>query len=112
MPLRDSKEGWLDKVKGSSSLEIGQVVKSKSGRDKDRIFLVFEILDSDYVTIVNGSLRGVERPKKKKIKHLMKYKAVHPDFYKPEETVRENNERIREYLMPYERKDHDQKRRN
>ncbi|EFI41396.1 MULTISPECIES: KOW domain-containing protein [Peptoniphilus] len=54
-------------------IEVGQVVKSKSGRDAGLIFLVYEILDDSYVYIVNGSNRKLNNPKKKKIKHLIKY---------------------------------------
>ena len=50
---------------------LGAVVKSKSGRDKDRYFLVVGIIDSEYVYISDGSLRKVDKPKKKKIKHLV-----------------------------------------
>lgn len=46
------------------------LVVSVSGRDKNRIFMVVEVLDSDYVRIADGALRKLEKPKKKKIKHL------------------------------------------
>ncbi|MCI5674692.1 MAG: KOW domain-containing RNA-binding protein [Ezakiella sp.] len=48
----------------------GQIVRSKAGRDKFRYFVIYEVLDDDYVTIVDGDLRKVDRPKKKKIRHL------------------------------------------
>lgn len=49
---------------------IGKVVYSKSGRDKDRLFIILGIINDDYVYISDGDLRPVEKPKKKKIKHL------------------------------------------
>ena len=52
--------------------QIADLVKSLSGRDKNRIFMVMEVLDSNYVLIADGSLRKLETPKKKKIKHLEK----------------------------------------
>lgn len=49
---------------------LGRVVFSKTGRDMGRKFIVVDILDEDYVLISDGDLRKVEKPKKKKIKHL------------------------------------------
>ena len=46
------------------------LVVSVSGRDKNRIFMIVDILDSEYVLIADGALRKLEKPKKKKIKHL------------------------------------------
>lgn len=59
-----------------TDLDIGQIVKSKSGRDAGRIFVVFGKADSNHVLIVDGSLRRVDKPKKKKIKHLAKLNLV------------------------------------
>lgn len=50
--------------------ETGDLVISKSGRDKGRTFLVVSVTDEAYVYIADGSLRKLEKPKKKKIKHL------------------------------------------
>ena len=52
--------------------QIADLVISVSGRDKNRVFMVTEILDSNYVLIADGMLRKLEKPKKKKIKHLEK----------------------------------------
>lgn len=49
---------------------IGKVVYSKAGRDKDRLFVIVAKLNEEYVYISDGSLRIIENPKKKKIKHL------------------------------------------
>lgn len=53
----------------------GQIVKSKAGRDAGRHFVIFEVLDEDYVQIVDGDLRKVEKPKKKKRRHLAMTRA-------------------------------------
>ena len=50
--------------------KIGDLVLSKSGRDNGRYFVVVGIIDEAYVYIADGSLRKLENPKKKKIKHL------------------------------------------
>lgn len=49
---------------------LGSVVYSKSGRDSGSYYVVTEIVDNDYVKIVDGVIRKIEKPKLKKIKHL------------------------------------------
>lgn len=56
----------------SQELQIGQFVKSKAGRDKGNVLIVFGIVDEQYVLVVDGDLRKLEKPKKKKVKHLSK----------------------------------------
>ncbi|MDU1414758.1 MAG: KOW domain-containing RNA-binding protein [Clostridium sp.] len=50
---------------------LGKVVHSKAGRDKDKYFIIVSIIDEKYVYISDGDLRKIEKPKKKKIKHLV-----------------------------------------
>lgn len=50
---------------------LGKVVQSKSGRDKEQNFIIVEVIDSNYVYISDGDLRKIEKPKKKKLKHLI-----------------------------------------
>lgn len=49
---------------------IGRYVRSKAGRDKDRILIIIGILDSQHVLVADGMVRTVSNPKKKKLKHL------------------------------------------
>ncbi|MBF4695824.1 KOW domain-containing RNA-binding protein [Fusibacter ferrireducens] len=67
-------------LNSSKELEIGQFVKSKAGRDKDRIFIVIEIVDEQFVKIADGDIRKLEKPKMKKIKHLIKLKFFSEDL--------------------------------
>lgn len=53
-----------------SELSIGAVVLSKMGRDQGRYFLVVSVVNDDYVTIADGELRKIAKPKLKKKKHL------------------------------------------
>ena len=48
----------------------GDIVLSKAGRDKDKHFVVLEVIDETFVSIADGKLRRVDNPKKKKCKHL------------------------------------------
>ncbi len=51
------------------SYELGQIVRSKAGRDKDELFIVIELCD-EYLNLVNGQSRRFESHKKKKKKHV------------------------------------------
>ncbi|MBR2571564.1 MAG: KOW domain-containing RNA-binding protein [Clostridia bacterium] len=51
-------------------LTCGRVARSMAGRDRGRLFAVSEEIDDDFVLAVNGGLRTLERPKKKRRKHL------------------------------------------
>ena len=86
----------------TDDLEIGQIVKSKSGRDKGRLFLVYEIVDQDYVKLVDGDLRKLENPKLKKVKHISPYKTVVAEIKEMlDSNVELNNSQIRRILEPY-----------
>lgn len=50
----------------------GEIVYSKAGRDKEKPFVVLSVLDSQYAMLADGRIRKVDKPKKKKIKHLLK----------------------------------------
>lgn len=50
-------------------LEIGTVVKSLKGRDKNKYFCVVD-KDGEYVILCDGKLRKLENPKRKKLKHI------------------------------------------
>lgn len=48
----------------------GDIVISKAGRDKDKHFVVLSVIDEQFVSLADGSLRRVDNPKRKKWKHL------------------------------------------
>lgn len=51
-------------------LHAGDIVISMAGRDKGRPFVVMQVVDGQYVLLCDGDLRKVDKPKRKKIKHL------------------------------------------
>lgn len=53
------------------SVTLGQIVISRAGRDSGKTFVVIKVIDDMYVQISDGDLRRIEKPKKKKIKHLV-----------------------------------------
>ncbi|GAA0127326.1 MULTISPECIES: KOW domain-containing RNA-binding protein [Clostridium] len=79
---------------------LGKVVHSKSGRDRNRYFIIVGILNEDYVYISDGDLRRIEKPKKKKIKHLIFTDIIAQDI---KELITNNkkvsNSMIRKFLQ-------------
>jgi ribosomal protein L14E/L6E/L27E len=60
----------------TSEIVPGQLVISKAGRDHGRHFVVYQIVDTHFVLLVDGDLRKVENPKMKKLKHVQKTNRV------------------------------------
>ncbi len=51
-------------------MKLGAYVCATRGRDAKKCFLVVGIVDEAYVLISDGRSRKLEKPKRKKIKHL------------------------------------------
>ena len=49
--------------------EIGMLAKSKAGHDKGHVYIIVET-DSTCVYLVDGKIRTLDKPKKKKKKHV------------------------------------------
>ena len=49
--------------------EVGMLARSKAGHDKGHVYVIFEV-DEAYVCLVDGSIRTIDKPKKKKKKHV------------------------------------------
>lgn len=52
-------------------IQIGQIVQSIQGRDQGRLMVIIDIIDDAYALLVDGSLRRLDKPKKKKVKHFV-----------------------------------------
>lgn len=86
----------------TSDIHLGQVVRSKAGRDKRKVFIVLNVIDDEYVLIADGDYRRVDNPKKKKIKHLIVYKTIIEDLNeKLRDQQKINNAYIRKALDPF-----------
>ncbi len=80
--------------------EVGRLVYSKAGRDKNRYFVIVEIIDADYVLIADGSLRKLEKLKKKKLKHIqLLSKIVEPVKEKLEKGEKLTNKQLRRFIQ-------------
>jgi len=49
---------------------LGSIVVSIAGRDKGKLLVIVGIVDEAFVLVADGDLRKVEKPKKKKLKHI------------------------------------------
>ncbi|KNF08042.1 LSU ribosomal protein L14E [Gottschalkia purinilytica] len=86
----------------TNDINIGQVVRSKAGRDKGKVFIINSIIDEQYVSIVDGKYRKLSNPKKKKIRHLVIYNSILKDFKdKLENNEKINNAYVRKILEPF-----------
>ena len=48
----------------------GMAVISKQGRDKDKAYVIISALEKDFALVSDGNVRPLDKPKKKRIKHL------------------------------------------
>ncbi|MCH5161713.1 MAG: hypothetical protein J1G04_06755 [Clostridiales bacterium] len=53
-----------------STIEIGDIVISRAGHDKDKAFVVVSVVSDSFVLIADGESRKVESPKLKRQRHL------------------------------------------
>ena len=52
-----------------NNVKRGMLAKSKAGHDKGNIYVIYDV-DDTYVYLIDGKIRKIENPKKKKIKHV------------------------------------------
>ena len=57
-------------MKKERPITPGCVVRSKAGRDEGRRFIVLSLDGEEFAYIADGDLRKVEKPKRKRVKHL------------------------------------------
>lgn len=59
---------------------IGKVVLSKTGRDKNHLYVVIGHLSDRYVILSNGSTKTVQMPKQKNLKHISVLEDVNDEI--------------------------------
>lgn len=83
-------------------MSLGQVVYSKKGRDKGRYYLIVGIEGEFYAYIADGDLRKIEKPKKKKVKHLiLSGEVIEPVNRKLSLKRKVSNAEIKQYLASF-----------
>lgn len=50
-------------------VEKGMLAKSLAGHDKGQVYVIYDV-DETYVYLVDGQIRTIDKPKKKKKKHV------------------------------------------
>lgn len=86
------------------NVTVGQLVKSRAGRDNGIYFIVLDIIDEKHVLIVDGDARKLDNPKQKKIKHLIIYNTVISEFkHKLDSKVKINDAYVRKILDSYKK---------
>ena len=82
-------------------METGRIVFSKAGRDKKKPFVVVSS-EGEYAYLCDGGLRPLEKPKKKKLKHIQPTNNCDVDIKnKIDNRLYINNAEIRKALLPY-----------
>jgi large subunit ribosomal protein L14e len=88
-------------------ITLGQVVYSRVGRDAGRKFIIFDIIDESYVLLADGDLRRIDKPKKKKLKHLeVTSNVIVALSEKIKNKLKVTNSDIRKALAEYENREH------
>lgn len=81
--------------------KIGEFAKSKAGHDKDEVFIIINIID-EYVYLVDGKNRNIDKPKKKKKKHIQPINYIDSELQnKINSNVRLQNEDIKRAIKCY-----------
>jgi ribosomal protein L14E/L6E/L27E len=58
-------------------LKTGGFAVSRAGHDLGKYYVIFQ-MDSEYVYLVDGRIRTISRPKKKKMKHVDSLELLDP----------------------------------
>ncbi len=58
-------------------IKTGMLAKSLAGHDKEMVYFI-QSVDNTFVYLVDGRIRTIERPKKKKIKHIQVISQINP----------------------------------
>lgn len=56
---------------------VGMLATAKAGHDKDNLYVIMRE-DGEYVYLVDGRIRTVDKPKKKNKKHIQIIKTKNP----------------------------------
>lgn len=68
-----------------ATCKIGEFAKSKAGHDKEEIFIIIN-KEEEYVYLVDGKSRILDKPKKKKIKHIQVINQIDEELQQKLET--------------------------
>ncbi len=84
-----------------NNIEVGMLAKSLAGHDKNNIYYIHSV-EGESVYLIDGSLRTLEKPKRKNSKHIQVIHNI-------EETAnfivenKANNEQIKKLVKEYKK---------
>jgi len=76
-------------VSMSERCQFAQFASSKAGHDKNQLYIILDASD-DYVYVVDGRLKTLEKPKRKNVKHVQIINHIDMELVRK----RKNNEII------------------
>lgn len=81
-------------------IKTGTFAKSKAGHDCNQIYVIINC-DDEYVYLVDGRLRGMEHPKKKRKKHIQGINYTDQEIMKKMNCNLLRNEDIKKAIKKY-----------
>lgn len=86
-----------------AACRVGEFAKSKAGHDKEEIFVIINKED-EYVYLSDGKSRTIDKPKKKKLKHIQVINKIDEDIFEKLETNKIlQNEDIKKAIKIYKK---------
>ena len=90
-------------------IERGMLAKSLSGHDRNRLYIIIQA-EEEYVWLVDGSSRPIEKPKKKNIRHIQVVHRIPKTIKQAFESKRPlQNEHIKQIIQSESRSRQDDK---
>lgn len=83
--------------------EIGMLSVSRAGHDIGNVYVIIKA-DNEYVYLVDGKIRTLDRPKKKNIKHIQIIKKTDEDLLDKIKSSKVQNEDIKRAIKLYNNK--------
>jgi len=84
--------------------EIGMLVRSKSGHDHGKVYVIMDI-QSEYLYVVDGRIRTLSNPKKKKMKHVQPIDVVLTEITQMKQNNTLIDENVKRAIRIYEARD-------
>ena len=81
---------------------VGSLVISKSGHDKNHIYVVMEV-ESGFAYLVDGKLKTIDKPKKKNMKHIQKINYKSDEIIKKIDNKELRNEDVKRYIKIFKK---------
>ena len=98
-----SRQFSSERSQQKPAISIGHIVRAAAGRDAERYFIVVGEENTDYVFSADGKTRPIEKPKRKKWKHLREVGFSGTETIGLVSSGELTNKELRRLLMPFNR---------